>query len=183
VLTREQKRDAVTELSEKFSRATSVFVADYRGLSVEEIRELRGTLRSASEVDFEYRVAKNSLLSLAVDGHEAEVLKEYFVGLKEYFVGPTAIAFSYGDPIGLAKILVKYSKDHDVFEIKGGVFEGKALDAGGVAHLATLPNLLELRAKLVGLLQAPAVKLARLLNEPGGQLARLVSARKDALEE
>jgi large subunit ribosomal protein L10 len=176
VLTREQKRDAVTELSEKFSRATSVFVADYRGLSVEEIRELRGTLRSASEVDFEYRVAKNSLLSLAVDGHEAEVLKEYFVG-------PTAIAFSYGDPIGLAKILVKYSKDHDVFEIKGGVFEGKALDAGGVAHLATLPNLLELRAKLVGLLQAPAVKLARLLNEPGGQLARLVSARKDALEE
>jgi large subunit ribosomal protein L10 len=176
VLTREQKRDAVTELSEKFSRATSVFVADYRGLSVEEIRELRGTLRSASEVDFEYRVAKNSLLSLAVDGHEAEVLKEYFVG-------PTAIAFSYGDPIGLAKILVKYSKDHDVFEIKGGVFEGKALDAGGVAHLATLPNLLELRAKLVGLLQAPAVKLARLLNEPGRQLARLVSARKDALEE
>ena len=176
MLTREQKRDAVTELSEKFSRATSVFVADYRGLSVEEIRELRGTLRSASEVDFEYRVAKNSLLSLAVDGHEAEVLKEYFVG-------PTAIAFSYGDPIGLAKILVKYSKDHDVFEIKGGVFEGKALDAGGVAHLATLPNLLELRAKLVGLLQAPAVKLARLLNEPGRQLARLVSARKDALEE
>ena len=143
---------------------------------MEEIRELRGTLRSASEVDFEYRVAKNSLLSLAVDGHEAEVLKEYFVG-------PTAIAFSYGDPIGLAKILVKYSKDHDVFEIKGGVFEGKALDAGGVAHLATLPNLLELRAKLVGLLQAPAVKLARLLNEPGRQLARLVSARKDALEE
>ena len=127
MLTREQKRDAVTELSEKFSRATSVFVADYRGLSVEEIRELRGTLRSASEVDFEYRVAKNSLLSLAVDGHEAEVLKEYFVG-------PTAIAFSYGDPIGLAKILVKYSKDHDVFEIKGGVFEGKALDAGGVAR-------------------------------------------------
>ena len=176
MLTREQKRDAVAELGEKFGRATSVFVADYRGLSVEEVRELRGQLRSESADEFEYRVAKNSLLSLAVDGHDAEVLKDHFVG-------PTAIALSYGDPVSLAKVLVKYAKDHDVFEIKGGVLDGKSLDPAGVAHLATLPNLLELRGRLVGLLQAPAGKLARLLNEPGGQLARLVSARKDALEE
>ena len=101
MLTREQKRDAVAELGEKFGRATSVFVADYRGLSVEEIRDLRGRLRSESEDDFEYRVAKNSLLSLAVDGHDAEVLKDHFVG-------PTAIALSYGDPVSLAKVLVKY---------------------------------------------------------------------------
>jgi large subunit ribosomal protein L10 len=176
VLTREQKRDAVAELGEKFGRATSVFVADYRGLSVEEVRELRGHLRSESDDEFEYRVAKNSLLSLAVDGHDAEVLKDHFVG-------PTAVALSYGDPVSLAKVLVKYAKDHDVFEIKGGVLDGKPLDPGEIAHLATLPNLLELRGQLVGLLQAPAGKLARLLNEPGGQLARLVSARKDALEE
>jgi large subunit ribosomal protein L10 len=176
VLTREQKTDAVAELKDKFGRATSVFVADYRGLSVEEVRELRGQLRSESESEFEYRVAKNSLLSLAVEGHEAEVLKEHFTG-------PTAVALSYGDPAGLAKILVKYAKDHEVFEIKGGVLDGKSLDKGDVRHLASLPNLLELRGKLVGLLQAPAVKLARLLNEPGGQLARLVVARKDALGE
>jgi len=176
VLTREQKTDAVSELNEKFSRATSVFVADYRGLSVEEVRELRGRLRGDSTEDFEYRVAKNSLLSLAAEGQDAEVLRPHFNG-------PTAVAFSYGDPVGLAKILVKFAKENDVFEIKGGVLDGKALDQGEVAHLATLPNLLELRGKLVGLLQAPAVKLARLLNEPGGQLARLVAARKDALEE
>lgn len=176
MLTREQKRDAVAELGDKFGRATSVFVADYRGLSVEEVRELRSKLRSESEGEYEYRVAKNSLLSLASEGHDAEVLKDHFNG-------PTAIAISYGDPVGLAKMLVSYAKEHEVFEIKGGVLDGKALDQAEVAHLATLPNLLELRGKIVGILQAPAVKLARLLNEPGGQLARLVSARKDALEE
>ena len=178
MLTREQKKDAVAELGDKFGRATSVFVADYRGLSVEEVRELRGKLRSESEGEgeYEYRVAKNSLLSLASEGHDAEVLKDHFTG-------PTAIAISYGDPVGLAKMLVSYAKEHEVFEIKGGVLDGKALDQAEVAHLATLPNLLELRGKIVGILQAPAVKLARLLNEPGGQLARLVSARKDALEE
>jgi large subunit ribosomal protein L10 len=176
VLTREQKASAVTELNEKFSRATSVFAADYRGLSVEEVRELRGRLRSESEEDFEYRVAKNSLLSLAAEGQDVELLKPHFNG-------PTAIALSYGDPVSLAKILVKFAEENEDFEIKGGVLDGKALDQGEVAHLATLPNLLELRGMLVGLFQAPAVKLARLLNEPGGQLARLVAARKDALEE
>jgi large subunit ribosomal protein L10 len=176
VLTREQKSDVVTELKEKFGRATSVFVADYRGLSVEEVRELRESLRGESGSEFEYRVAKNSLLSLAAEGQDAEILKDHFSG-------PTAVALSYGDPVGLAKILVKYAKDHEVFEIKGGVLDGKSLDQGDVKHLATLPNLLELRGKLVGLLQAPAVQLARLFNEPGGQLARLVAARKDALEE
>ena len=176
MLTREQKKEAVSELGEKFARATSVFVAHYRGLSVEEVRELRGRLRSESAVDFEYRVAKNSLLALAADGHDAEVLKEHFNG-------PTAVALSYGDPVGLAKVLVKYAKDYELFEIKGGVLDGEPINEGEVKHLATLPNLLELRGKLVGLLQAPAVQLARLFNEPGGQLARLVAARKDALEE
>jgi large subunit ribosomal protein L10 len=176
VLTREQKKEAVSELGEKFARAKTVFVADYRGLSVEDVRELRGRLRSESESDFEYRVAKNSLLALASEGHDAELLKEHFSG-------PTAVALSYGDPVGLAKVLVKYAKDHDFFEIKGGVLDGKPLDEGDVKHLATLPNLLELRGKLVGLLQAPAVQLARLFNEPGGQVARLIAARKDALEE
>ncbi|MDG2336084.1 MAG: 50S ribosomal protein L10 [Myxococcota bacterium] len=176
MLNREQKREVVAELGEKFGRATSVFVANYRGLSVEEVRELRGKLRGNSDDDYEYRVAKNSLLSLASEGHDAEVLKDHFTG-------PTAVAISYGDPVGLAKVLVDYAEEHEVFEIKGAVLDGKALDKGEVAHLATLPNLLELRGKLVGLLQAPAAKLARLLNEPAGQMARLVAARKDSLEE
>ena len=103
--------------------------------------------------------------------------------IEEHFHGPTAVAISYGDPVGLAKVLVDYAEDHDAFEIKGGELDGKVLDPGEVAHLATLPNLQELRGKLVGLLQAPATKMVRLLNEPAGQLARLMAARKDALEE
>jgi large subunit ribosomal protein L10 len=176
VLTRNQKEEAVAELNEKFSRATSVFVADYRGLAFEEVRDLRSQLRIATDGDVDYRVAKNSLLRLASEGSDVEVLKEHFTG-------PTAIAISYGDPVSTAKVLVKYASSHDVFEIKGGMLDGKALDQKEVAKLATLPTLLELRGKLAGLMKAPAGKLARLLKEPGGQLARLVAARKDSLGE
>jgi large subunit ribosomal protein L10 len=174
VLTREQKEEAVAELGEKFSRATSVFVADYRGLGVDDANDLRCKLRETG--DTEYQVAKNTLLKLASEGSDV-------AQLQEHFSGPTSIAISYGDPASVAKVLVKFSKDHEVFEIKGAMLDGKAIDEGEVAKLATLPSLLELRAKLAGLLQAPAGKLARLLNEPAGQIARLVAARKDALEE
>lgn len=174
MLTREGKKEYVAELSEKFSRATSVFVADYKGLSVADVQKLREALRASD--DCEYQVARNTLLRRAAEGNGASLLEEHFKG-------PTAVALSYGDPVGLAKVLVDYAEDHDDFEIKGAELDGKALGPSEVAHLATLPNLQELRGKLVGLLQAPATKLVRLLNEPGGQLARLMSARKDSIEE
>ncbi len=179
MLTRQQKEEAVAELSDKFGRATSVIVADYRGLRVDEVYALRKELRKNSAEDEErpeYQVAKNSLLTLASKGNDAEVLSEHFSG-------PTAVAMTYGDPVSLAKILVDYAKEHQAFEIKGGVLDGKPLSEADVKKLATMPSLDQLRGKLVGLLQAPAGKLARLLNEPGGQLARLVAARRDALEE
>lgn len=176
MLTKEQKKDAVAELGEKFARAKSVFVADYRGLDVLEQTELRGQLRELEEGGCEYQVAKNTLLKLASEGNDVAVLKDHFSG-------PTAIAIGYGDPASVAKVLVNYAKEHDVFEIKGAMLDGKALDETEVAKLATLPSLLELRGKLVGLLQAPATKVVRLLSEPGGQLARLVAARKDSLSE
>ncbi len=176
MLTRAQKEEAVATLTDKFSRATSVVVADYRGLNVPEQEELRSKLREATDGETEYQVAKNSLLKLAANGSTSEVLSEHFQG-------PTAVAISFGDPVSAAKVLVDYAKDHEAFEIKGAMLDGKALDQGEFAKLATLPSLQELRGKLVGLLQAPAGKLARLLNEPGGQLARLVAARKDSLGE
>lgn len=174
MLTREYKEQHVAELSEKFGRATSIFVADYKGLSVLDVEKLRATLRESD--DCEYQVARNTLLRRAAAGNDAGLVEEHFRG-------PTAVAISYGDPVGLAKVLVDYAEDHDAFEIKGAELDGKALDPGEVAYLATLPNLHELRGKLAGLLQAPATKMARLLNEPGVQLARLMVARKDALEE
>jgi large subunit ribosomal protein L10 len=174
MLTRAQKEEAVGELREKLSRATSVFVADYRGLSVRQIDQLRGKLREAGQ--YEYRVTKNSLLRRATADSPA-------ADLASCFDGPTAVAISFGDPVRLAKLLVDYAREHEKFTLKGGFMDGKPLAPAEIATIATLPSLDELRGKLVGLLQAPAQKLVALLVAPGGQLARLVEARRAKLAE
>jgi large subunit ribosomal protein L10 len=174
MLTREQKQNQVAELKDKFERATSVFVADYRGLGVKQLEALRGGLRGAEASDSEFRVAKNSVLRLASVGNAAE-------GLSEHFTGTTSIAMSFGDPVALAKTLVDFGKTNEAFELRGAMLDGEVLDTAGIATLATLPSLDELRGKIVGLLQAPAGKLARLLNEPASQMARVVAAREKAL--
>jgi large subunit ribosomal protein L10 len=175
VLTRTQKEEQVAELKEKFVRATSIYVADYRGLGVEEANELRRRIRVEGAGEFEYRVAKNAVLRIASADTDA-------AAISSHFEGPTAIALSYGDPIGLAKILSEFAKDHEVFELKGGLVDGEAVAPGQIDQLAKLPSLDSLRATLVGLLQAPATKIARLLVEPGAQLARLVEARRAQIE-
>jgi len=176
VLTRAQKEEQVAVMRDKIGRATSIIVADYRGLTVGQVDKLRGQLRQQGGDAYEYQVVKNSVLRLACTGGGAEVLNGHFAG-------PTAVAISYGDPVGLAKVLVDYAKEIEAFQLKGGYLDGKAIDTGEIQTLATLPSLDQLRGQLVGLLQAPASKLARLLNEPAAQLARLVAARKDALGE
>lgn len=170
MLTRQQKEEQVAELKDKFERATSVFVADYKGLGVAQMETLRGDLRKAEASESEFRVAKNSVLRLASNGGPAE-------GLQDHFSGTTSIAMSFGDPVALAKALVDYAKDNEAFELRSAMVDGEVLDDAGIKHLSTLPSLDELRGKIVGLLQAPAGKLARLLNEPGGQLARVVAAK------
>ena len=176
MLTRNQKLEEVAALKDRFSRATSVFVADYRGLDVASVDQLRRELRQKGEGDYEYRVTKNTLLRIAVEGLDAEPLREHFEG-------PTALAFSFGDPVGLAKLLVDYSKEHEVFALRGGLVDGRPIDQEEIATLATLPSLDELRGKLIGLLQAPATKMATILQAPAAQLARLASARQQQLEE
>jgi large subunit ribosomal protein L10 len=173
VLTRALKEEKVEELKEKFGRATCVYIADYRGLDVESVNQLRRRVRQEGAGDYEYQVAKNRLLKRAVEGSSA-------ADVASHFEGPTAVALSYGDPAGLAKILDDFAKEHDAFELKGGVLDGAPIGPGEIATLATLPSLDELRGRLVGLLQAPASKLARLLNEPAAQLARLARAKADA---
>lgn len=170
MLTRQQKEDQVAELKDKFERATSVFVADYRGLGVKQLEALRGGLRSAEASESEFRVSKNSVLRRAAAGGAAE-------GLQEHFTGTTSIAMSFGDPVALAKALVDYAKENEAFELRGGLMDGEVLDVPAITKLATLPSLDELRGMMAGLLQAPAVKLARLLNEPGAQMARVVAAQ------
>ena len=176
MLSRAQKEAQVAELREKFGRATSVIVADYRGTDVQAANQLRRTFKREGAEDFEYRVTKNTLLRRAVASTDLAVLEPSFQG-------PTAIALAYGDPVKLAKILVDYAKEHEAFELRGGWLEGRTIDGGEIATLATLPSLDELRGQLVGLLQAPATKLVRLLVAPGEQLARLVEARRKKIEE
>lgn len=176
MLTRTQKESQVAELKDKLARANCVVLADYRGLDVPAVNSLRSVIRGAGDGAYEYRVAKNRLLVRACQGSAAE-------GLTEHLRGPTALALSFGDPVGLAKILVDFAKVHEVFELKAGVLEGRTVDRDQLATIATLPSLDGLRSQLVGLVQAPATKLVRLLMEPGGQLARLAMARSTAQGE
>ena len=176
MLTRAQKEEQVAELKEKIGRASSIYVADYRGLDVPGANELRSRIHREGDGDFEYRVAKISILERATADSAAE-------GLSPHLNGPVAVALSYGDPIGLAKILTEFSKDHKVFEIKGGLVDGEVVDSSQIAALAELPSLDALRGQIVGLLQASATKLVRLLVEPGTQLARLVEARRQQQED
>jgi large subunit ribosomal protein L10 len=176
VLTRAQKDEQIQELRERFGRATSVFVAEYRGLDVHAVDRLRRKLRAEGQGQYEYRVTKNTVLRRAAEGSDV-------ASIVSHFRGPTAVAISYGDPVALAKLLVDYAKDHEVFRLRAGVLGGRALDKGEIATLATLPSLDALRAQLIGLLQAPAQKILGVLQAPGGQLARLASARSKKLEE
>jgi len=176
VLTRTQKEEQVAELQQKFRRATSVFVAEYRGLDVQKLSGLRRKLRSEAGHPYEYRVTKNTLLRRAAEGTE-------IAAAIPHFRGPTAVAISYGDPVRLAKILIEYAKEHEIFKLRGAVLDGRVLGKGEIGTLATLPSLEELRGQLVGLLQAPASKLVRVLVAPGTQVARVVAARQKQLEE
>ncbi len=170
MLTQAQKQEKITELKDKLSRAICVYVVDYRGIDVTAVNGLRGRIYKEGGGDYEYRVAKNSVLRRAAADTDA-------ASIAEHFQGPTAIAISYGDPVGLAKILTDFASKNEVFELKAGVLDGRAIEPAEIGTLATLPSLDELRGKLVGLLLAPASKIARLVSEPGAQLARVLNAR------
>ncbi len=170
MLSRTQKQQQIAEFKDKFSRATCVYLADYRGVDVESVNRLRRRIRTEGGGDYEYRVAKNSVIRRAAADTDV-------ADLGGHFEGPTAVAISYGDPVGLAKILADFADEVEVFELKAGLLEGKPIEPAEIRKLATLPSLEALRAKLVGLVQAPATKLARLVSEPGAQLARVLAAR------
>jgi len=170
LLSRVQKEAQVAELKDKFSRATCLYLVDYRGLDVESVNKLRRRVRKEGDGKHEYRVLKNSVLRRATEGSG-------YAQIAEKFVGPTAVALSFGDPANLAKILDSFAEENQAFALKGAVVDGALLGRAEIAKLATLPSLDELRGKIVGLLLAPATKIARLVSEPGAGLARALSAR------
>ena len=168
---RAQKREVVTALHDVFADTGVIVIAHYAGLTVAQMTQLRSEMKSAGG---QVKVAKNRLAKLALEGTDAK-------GIADLMRGPTCIAYS-ADPVAAPKIAVKFAKGNEKFVILGGAMGTAVLDAQGVSALASLPSLDELRGTLIGLIQAPASKIARTVNEPGAQLARVVAAfgRKEA---
>ena len=160
-----KKAEVVEDLNEIFSKAGSVVVAHYSGMTVAQMSDLRARMGAAGA---SFRVSKNRLAVRALKGTPIE-------GIAHLFKGPTGIAVS-DDPIAASKVAVAYAKDNEKLVILGGSVGATSLDVNGVKALASLPSLNELRGKIVGLLVAPATKIAGIVQAPAGQLARVIGA-------
>lgn len=167
---RAEKRELVTDLNGAFKAAGSVVVAHYAGITVAQMNDLRSKMRAAGGT---VKVAKNRLAKIALQGTESEKIIDLFKG-------QTIIAYS-DDPVTAPKIASEFAKSNDKLVILGGAMGATSLDADGVKALASLPSLDELRAKLVGMIQTPATRIAAVVQAPAAQLARVFGAyaRKD----
>jgi large subunit ribosomal protein L10 len=164
-LDRATKKEFVGSLAEVFKATKVVVVAHYSGLSVPQMQTLRRQMRQAGA---SVKVAKNRLAKIALEGSEV-------ASIAPLLKGPTLIAFS-GDPVAAPKVAVEFARNNERFIILGGAMGKTALDPNGIKALATLPSLDELRAKIVGLIQAPATKIAQVVNAPAAKVARVVQA-------
>ena len=162
---RAQKKELVAELNQTFEGAGLVVVTHQTGMTVGESSDLRGQIRAAGAG---FKVTKNRLTRLALEGTK-------YQALQSLFTGPTAIAYSE-DPVAAAKVCVEFANKNEKLTIVGGALGEKVLDVNEVKALAKLPSLDELRGKIIGVLQAPATKVAGVIQAPAGQLARVVSA-------
>ena len=162
---RAQKSGLVAELNDTFKGAAAVVVTRNLGMTVAQSTSLRVKMRAAGA---SYRVAKNRLARIAAEGTP-------YTSLSDLLTGPTALSTS-PDPVAAAKVVVEFARTNDKIEIVGGAMGDTVLDVNGVKALAELPSLDELRAKIVGLIQAPATKVASVLAAPGAQLARVLGA-------
>ena len=169
---RSEKKDFVDKLKEEFSNSSSVIVANYSGLTVSEAEDLRKEMRANGA---KFKVTKNRLTKLAIE-------ETQFKDISDLFSGPTAIAYS-ADPIAPAKVAVNFEKKLESFNIIGGGFNGEKIDREKIDFLAKLPSLDNLRAKLIGLISAPAQKIASISIEPGAQIARIISAKSSNSQE
>ena len=171
-MNRSEKKDFVQKLKEELDSSTSVIVAHYSGITVDETERLRKEMRDNGA---KFKVTKNRLTKLALENTQ-------FSSIADLFTGPTAIAYSE-DPVAPAKVAVSFEKKIENFKIIGGGYEGKKMDNNKINFLATLPSMDQLRGKIIGLISAPAQKIALVVGEPAGKMARLMSAQSNKLEE
>ena len=171
-LSLEQKQAMVSEVAARLAGAQAVIVAEYRGLDVERVTQLRSKARKSG---LYLRVLKNTLARRAVKGTPFEKLTEQMSGPLMYGIAK--------DPVAGAKVLSEFAKENELFVIRGGAMPNTVMSAKDVKELATMPGRHELLAKLAGTMQAPIVKLARTLNEIPGKFVRTLAAVRDAKEE
>ena len=169
---RSEKKEFVQKLKDELDTSSSVIVAHYSGLTVEESEQLRSEMRNNGA---RFKVTKNRLTKLALE-------QTQFKSIADLFQGPTAIAYS-DDPVAPAKVAVSFEKKLDKFKIIGGGYDGEKIDLEKINFLATLPSMDELSGKIVGLISAPASKIASIAKEPAGQIARLLSVQSKSLEK
>jgi large subunit ribosomal protein L10 len=164
-MNRSEKTESVAALNATFNEAAVVVVTRNLGLTVTQSTDLRNKMRDAGA---SYKVAKNRLAKIALNDTQYNTISDLLTG-------PTALATS-GDPVAAAKVAVEFAKTNDKLEIVGGAMGSTVLDAEGVKALASMPSLDEMRAKLIGLIQAPATKVVQIVQAPAGQLARVFGA-------
>src|SRR5262245_27229512 len=162
---RAAKAESITELNGVFKTSNVVVVAHYSGLTVAQMQTLRKQMKQAGA---QVKVAKNRLAKIALKDTDA-------AAIAPLLKGPTVIAYS-GDPVAAPKVAIDFAKANEKFVVLGGTMGKTALDTNGVKALAALPSLDELRGKIVGLIQAPATKIAQLANAPAAKVARVVQA-------
>ena len=170
---REQKQQGIDSLKDSFVKAESVILANYCGLTVGEMQDVRTKLRSAS---VEFRVAKNTLAKRAIKDTESE-------SLSDVFTGPTAIAFSYADPVAGARVLSELVEDYEAFELKGGVLGNKLLSIGEITALSKLPTKEVLLSQLLSVMNGPMTGFVRVLSGNQRSLVQVLSAIKDTKED
>jgi large subunit ribosomal protein L10 len=166
---RSQKEKAVEDFKNIFNEAEAVIVAQYKGLNSETIDELRTKTRDSNVT---FKVTKNRLIKIALTGGVYE-------NISDLFTGPTAIAYSK-DVVAAAKVTSEFSKGNENLVIIGGALKEKVLDLDGIKHLASLPSLPELQAKIIGLISAPARQIATVVAAPATQLITVTKAYEGA---
>ncbi len=168
----QKKKEVVDELKEKISSANSIILTDYMGLNVAEMTELR---RKLYENDVDYKVCKNTLAKIAFNECDID-------DLNEELKGPTAIAFSYEDPVSPAKVLVEYAEDNENLQVKSGLVEGKYVGFDKIEELSKLPSKEQLIAMLLRTMKAPITGIVRVLDGNFGKLVRVLDQIKEKKE-
>lgn len=179
-MNRAEKEEQVKFLTDAFSRGELAVVAGFRGVTVEKITQFRKEMRGAGAA---VHVVKNNLTRIAIKNALKDAPQADSDKLLAALDGPTFLAFSFAEPVAPAKVISKFCKSNDTVQVKGAWFEGHFIEKSSVEELSKMPSREEILAKLLSLINTPAVQLLRVMNAPGTQLVRLVDAWRGELEK